>query len=600
MKTLTLLFTTLLTLTATALLAQIDPEVKTLNKSLQPYPQTIHHTFRPVLDSVSHDFTNGMRDDTALYYNIKGARFGRSADSNIRLVYFLHGLGGTQQSWLASHDALDHLYSYHAERPFYNTGSYTNQRDFKNASSEAHKSFSYYENYYLTHYDFADTVFKEKKPYVIGHSQGGLVARDLERRLHEGFGILDSNDRKYWGIITFGTPHAGSYFAVRQDQLARLGSELTSVLIAENLKSSISTLALKVPIFGGLIGAQGEKISDLIGEIHEDQLIDKLFNLAAKDNRDPITKQYGPNSTFLLDTLNQYIDPKMPKGLFYGVEEDPLIWRLVYYMITEDPGSMPKFSANDDSKLTTNMEDLRLKSLANVSIHRGHANYHRAIRNRYLALTPLSPVFAVLALNENFKVTNQSNISEANGNIAVYLSKVNMLYKTILGSYENGNTVTRLVGYDCKKMTVIRRKPIFGGNNSSSWPVYALTTEISHRVGTAGSCPSNYSQNYKVNNRWRRREISYTRVPVYTTTLVETPSDAVVLKPSQMAFPGCLDRYKRPLNEKYDPVLGIIPVGKSKVNHMQMRNCEETEAAMMRIYEADNTYMDRFFKLVKK
>ena len=119
-------------------------------------------------------------------------------------------------------------------------------------------------------------------------------------------------------------------------------------------------------------------------------------------------------------------------------------------------------------------------------------------------------------------------------------------------------------------------------------------------VSTTSSCPNDTSWTHTYTSTiYTQYDITYELEVTTKQTLIETPSDAVVLKPSQMAFPGCPDRYKREMNEKYDPVLGIIPVGKSKVNHMQMRNCEETEAAMMRIYNGDGT-MPYFFKLESK
>ena len=583
-------------LLASTLSAQVDPEVKTLNKPLQPHP--INNTFTPKLDSIERDWTNGLRDDTALYYNVRSSN--RSGlDSNQRLIYFLHGLGGTPNSWKGSYDGLISDYEYRPKRPNY----YTNQKNFINATYEAHSDMGNLKAEYFRDYFYADSVYKRLPPYVIGHSQGGLVARDMDMK-HDSNDVLDTRidytNRRFWGIITFGTPHAGSYFAVNQDDLANLGGELFSRLAVNEVKNFFGNQALKTTMFKGLISSIGLKTEDLIDFVGTD-LVPKMANIAAKDNRDPITKQYGPKmTTYVNDTLN-YSNPNMPKGLFYGVEEDPLIWRISHYMITKDPGEYGDFGANDDSKLATNMEDFRLKLVARVNVHQGHINWHNSrinsFRNHSILLRPF---FQPAILNAQKKIREHTVIKNSNSDAAIYLSKVNLLYKVILGTFADSNTTTNVIGYNCQKTVVIRRKPLFGNNDWTTWPVIATTRAPKHRVGPGSSCPSSYNQHYKVNNRWRRREITYTSTPVVSTSFVETPSDGVVLKPSQRAFPGCLDDHKREMNEKYDPLTGtIVPVGKSKVNHMQMRNCEETKAAMMRIYNGDGS-MPYFFKLVRR
>ena len=271
-------------------------------------------------------------------------------------------------------------------------------------------------------------------------------------------------------------------------------------------------------------------------------------------------------------------------------------------MVTDDPAESKygNFGANDDSDLATNMEDMRLKAKANAIIYKGKANKSRSRRNWFLACAGASSIFlpkvtigcATGAIIANNNMKNYNRIADANRNLKNYLPTVNLKYKAILGAINDSNLYrTDTIGYRCIKTQTVS----FHNNGNVTTTVPRISV-----VSSSSTCPNDTSWTYSYTSSiYTQYNETYELEVITKQTLIETPSDAVVLKPSQMAFPGCLDMHKREMNEKYDPVLGIIPVGKSKVNHMQMRNCEETEAAMMRIYNGDGT-MPYFFKLESK
>lgn len=575
-------------------LAQIDPEVKTLNEALQGDPQHLDNTFRTKIDSIAHDWTNGLRDDTALYYNIN---LNRSAgdDTNLRLVYFLHGLGGTQQSWQGAYQGLESEYSYDGVRPYYNTGAYTNQLSFKNATSVAHASFGDFLSNYVRDFDRDSSIMKRLPPYVIGHSQGGLVARDMDMK-HDSSDVLDAlinpNNRRFWGIITFGTPHSGSYFAVRQHELALLAQDLIDVMVFRGIKDGAGQHQVNKPLSTSFaVTPIANKVLSSWDNF-SDKTIIKIIEMVGKDNSDSITKQYGPNADYLNNTLNQYINPQMPKGLFYGVEEDPLVWRITHYTAGKDPGLYNPFTANDDSKLGDSMERLRVCYESRALVSKGHAKYHKSLSNRY-TWTGGGIISAALKIKHQRISDGYKMIVAGNSRAAVFLSKINLLYKSILGSINDSNLYrTDTIGYRC-----IKSQTVTFYNNGN---VFTTVPRV-QVVSTTPICPNDTSWTYTYTPTiYTQYNETYELEVITKQTLIETPSDAVVLKPSQMAFPGCPDWYKREMNEKYDPITGtIVPVGKSKVNHMQMRNCEETKAAMMRIYNGDGS-MPYFFKLVRR
>jgi hypothetical protein len=576
MKTINLIFTLILWAISTTLFSQIDLEGKTINTPL--HTSSVTTTIKSKLDPVNHDLTNGLRDDTTLYYT--NSNVSRGLDSNQRLIYFLHGLGGTPNSWKGSYDGLINYYQYRPKRPNY----YTNQRNFLNATYEAHANMGTLEAEYFRDYFNADTVYKYSPPYVIGHSQGGLVARDMDMK-HDTNDLLDPRldytNRRFWGIVTFGTPHAGSYFAVRQDEISRLASELTTTLGKNTVTRLFNGAALKVPILKGKLSSVSLTAGELIDELHKDSILDNIFNLIAKDNRDPITKQYGPgDSTYVNDTLGKFINPNMPKALFYGIESDPLIWHLTYFMITKDPGEYGSFGANDDDDLATNMEDMRMKLITQAHVDLGHANWWRGRWWHPQKYT-----------QANIHLSNMSS----NMSTADYLTKANMLYKDVLGTYADSVYTRWLLKRNCTEKTVIKRKRLFNNTYDHYMTLYRY-----YSVNPGCSCgPALTFPNYKIGNRWRSKTLSYTYTDIYGDIIMEVESDAVVLKPSQMAFPGCSDMNKMALREVYNRTTNTFVGVPNSVNHMQMRNCLQTEAALRRIYNGDGT-MPIFFRLEPK
>lgn len=88
--------------------------------------------------------------------------------------------------------------------------------------------------------------------------------------------------------------------------------------------------------------------------------------------------------------------------------------------------------------------------------------------------------------------------------------------------------------------------------------------------------------------------------PIVQNILIETPNDATVLVPSQKALPGCLDDFKREMDEVLDhsnPNWSTMTI-RSGVNHMQERNSDQTDAMLRRIYEGFGT--PSFFKLERR
>src|SRR5690606_23862729 len=90
-----------------------------------------------------------------------------------------------------------------------------------------------------------------------------------------------------------------------------------------------------------------------------------IMRIASKGKHDPITKQYSHTAPYLQDTLNQFTNDCMENALFYGVEEEPVVWRMVYYMLNPSEEFAP-FGANNDDTIVYEMahKEIQFRGLA--------------------------------------------------------------------------------------------------------------------------------------------------------------------------------------------------------------------------------------------
>lgn len=135
-----------------------------------------------------------------------------------------------------------------------------------------------------------------------------------------------------------------------------------------------------------------------------------------------------------------------------------------------------------------------------------------------------------------------------------------MKYKTIKGAVGKDNYTEELLYYKCITIKVVQN--IQNGRTVKQQKVKIVTNPF---------------------------DCNGELIPVYKRVYHEYPSDGTVLAYSQKAFPGCLDKYKHEMLDEN---------GVGNVNHIQMRNCKQTNTSLLKIYNAHN--LPRFFELDPK
>ena len=553
-----------------------DMEPCQLNKNTE-----IKDCFKTKLDSNWRDInlTTIAEDDVSKYKKKK-------LDDTLRLVYFLHGLGGNRGSWSAVHDAHLSDYKYFPYRLDYSEGwesGGSNQRDFQLASEVTQQDMDEGRSRFLNRLGTQGT--EVGLPYVIAHSQGGLVARDLDMKYATGmYPILDSTDRRFWGMVTVGSPHAGALIAINQEAMDALGADLANKLIRPYQKSLLNDINLKIPFYSKRLNSLYNTADKLVYEVST-FLADSLLQMVTKEKRDPITRQYGPNSTYLNDTLN-HSTPDIAKAAFYGIEDDPVLWRIATYMVGKDPSEYNTYQANNDGDLGQNMEDLRLKFIAEAYSTSIQIKNH----NSRLAKCKWWKPWKCMG-NKNLRQERDSLIveKEAWEVASDFLGKANLSYKVIIGGVDpNKMYSVDTVGWKCTKTTVVQSHFI------SVPPIIETKIVTDPADCNWGVSPGQHgplgSGHY----------ISFSTEPIIEKILVEIPTDATVTVPSQKALPGCDIRFVKEMNEVLDhqnPSWDRVII-RSGVNHMQQRNCDQTDAMLRRIYEGYGT--PSFFTLERR
>ncbi|MFT5725464.1 MAG: pimeloyl-ACP methyl ester carboxylesterase [Bacteroidia bacterium] len=494
------------------------------------------------------------------------------AEFDTRLIYFVHGLGGNDKSWDAVDDAHTSEYLYTPLRVDYEE----HQRDFDEASYEVYLEMN---KLRLSALYSADRVLSTDKPYAIGHSQGGLVLRDMDRKYNLNYDAhFQENLRQFYGIVTFCTPHLGANIATSQIPLSKLSADFANLMGNAALKNQVAKFSLKVPFLSKRLLSLSSSASQLVESLSTGLVVDGI-NIMSKGQQAPMTQQYGPFADYVNNTMN-YSNPNTPKALFYAEESDPILFRIATYMIgpaASDFVHYKRFEANDDKQIEKGVNELRAKLLADIISHQNEAEKIRKKINR--TNIPIIGLAYLLTKKSKLNLLEiQEDAIKAETEAVAFIEKVNAMYKTIVGAVDVRRLFKReIVGYWCvkgkKEITV---SIPFKGKQK-------ILIDDKTRVDHPSLCDG------------------INVIPIYGSPAVEQKTDAVITVNTQKGFPGCDSRYKLLLNEVrvYNDQGKLVSIkNQSDVNHIQILNCSQTDEALRRVYEGRGVPI--FFKLKEK
>ena len=284
-----------------------------------------------------------------------GGEFRAVAD---RLVYWLHGLAGTPDNWQKAGLYSKETWEIHSFYPGYThvgmNEAADNLQDFMDTFGDAEAQEQGIDDYRVN--------------FVIGHSQGGIVTRVLEKRYEEFYG---QSERRFHGLVTFGTPHQGAQILNNVDPL---GPNAAAIWAADGCESLLAGPTNEIPciinatindLIPGLIKFFTKDV-DISGAVNLQEIaastcnstLPTLIPVIFEDYTSPISRYYQVGASGI-EELNQF-EHTFYSVAFYGVEEEPVVWKTISSFSLDDPNNFPVFGADYDETVVGIANDLEL------------------------------------------------------------------------------------------------------------------------------------------------------------------------------------------------------------------------------------------------
>jgi hypothetical protein len=447
-------------------------------------------------------------------------------DSNeVKLVYWVHGLSGGYESWSPVQKATQNQFIY----PIINyperlTEGLSVDYSGKENTTVLNIATELIENTietWLTPISGRDT-FNHDHSFIISHSQGGIVARSM-RYVH--LSDPSTYSSYFGGIATFGTPHGGAQIINSSHKTT--GAALPWIIegCTRFIEAEVQNVLNEKWLIDALIPSStlqnfaGQACDGFIGKMVLPVLINSIRKDAAAD--------YAVGNP-LLDTLAAVAaQDTLPVVVFYGVEQEPVLWRLLHTMTyttdTSLSGSIIKndpFGLNDDDELPAEINAKIYDYKGQEAFYRNRAKDFNIAAAACILCGPAHIVLGQIAKSANRK-------ADVYKNAHLWLGNANLVWKRLIGArvdtvYTNG--------YEC----------------------YCNDQLLPNLVPTPAQCVDVNGNSNKC----------YT-IPSIVQHTIEKQNDGVVPVWSQIAYPNAI----------------IAPV-MTNTNHMQERNCDKTKDAL--------------------
>jgi hypothetical protein len=330
--------------------------------------------------------------------------------------------------------------------------------------------------------------------------------------------------RKYYGLVTFGTPHAGADIAITKTQHNAFIQQIASSIFLENAYGTIYNFTSS--FVGSFLDLSG---ADLINKIDE-AIENKLAPLSTGSLHTPTLDEMKPGSSTMNSINNHH--SKLRKVAFYGIEEEPECWRVISGITDTAAEDYPIWQAVRDNHFQDKMEKAR-------AAHEGEIFYLQ---------WELRGAFPV-----GKKRDEKEDELKHRKNAVAFLNNANTQWRYIIGAYHKDSVETKIVD--------------------------KYTVEWEEKYGWLGKWYPRKSVFYSYENarshynmiphsvyKWKNGSINTTQETKQIQKLF--PNDGVVLVRSQRAFPG--------VGKRQDKMEGD--------NHFQERNSPETKRVMKELY----------------
>lgn len=465
-------------------------------------------------------------------------------DTNLKATFWIHGVAGNQNSWgkVAAVTELQDpnlINDYPARQTVAYVLKYDNLEDANLNLIEIAAHMERYMQGELRS-SLLDSL-DERKNIAIAHSQGGILGRTINMLTQTDYRYNPS----YGALATFGSPHRGALIAnsTISNGLAQawLTDGCKAISHAEILTFKNSIWLLDLVVSNQAVANLTSSSCEGLGKTVLPTLIHQLRKPTAENYR------IGSPSLAMLDSFAK--TDTIPVVTFYGIEQEPVMWRVIH-SLTKTSDSIPSGSILYANPFGLNNDD-GLPNYVNqhISIYdskrRSREFEATLIRNTAISALNSAPMYSLVF--DPFKLFYAKKMMEAKAyqDAKVWLSTANPTWKRLIGARRDTSYIE---DYHCECF---------------EWTPNGI--QYSHSfVQNPGDCNQNgLSNNCNV-------------IPRIKHIIFDEPSDGVVTVSSQRGYSG----------RKVGEMVMI------NTNHMQMRNCLETQRRLKELF--DGAYGTQF------
>ncbi len=481
-----------------------------------------------------------------------------------RVVYWVHGLGGTQVSIENAAIATENFsitpipgYAPRKIKSIIPIGSTNVATGTKNTSytdgSMNNAAITLSQNMASSRIvDVPASVRNPQNDFIISHSQGGIVARTYDYRKNNN---LDAIPRQINGIVTFATSHKGAKILNNTSLISAFAANGFTALLAGPEKAVEKSFA------GQLISLFWKNGFDSLKATvrkFTDTIAYKVIPLLFKDNLAPIGQDYMDGAPFLNTLKTNDLVSNTHKASFYGVEDEPVIWRQFNTAIIKKPEEYATFDAADDNKLVQNMNDNQAQYLSKYQMHKADAAYSINLYNN-LAFWNF----------QSFYCSNHCNLPSCrNTSYCEYERHTEVAYEYDKGVqwFANANDEWKLI------IGALEVGPVQDGCIiTSDYNVWECDPNAPQYCGWV-TYTNQYNQGSGIINCAQFNTPTETSLPNISIVKTYKPSDGVVTVESASGYPGL-----------QWPALDMIGS-----NHMQLRNDVNTKKRLNNLFDGLN------------
>ena len=457
-----------------------------------------------------------------------------NAQQKDRMVFWVHGLGGDGSSWQKAAEATQ---VGNAPTGFLTTKIVSAQlsySEFNNAISTASDKLN---QDVVTTWNGLKPQYSgitdKTKNFIIAHSQGGIVSRYMDKRYQDFPQVF--GDRNFGGIVTFGTPHQGAIALNNTPMLLQLIKEgCTDVLAGPFTEGVLKTFPLSLIAKGEDVKAILEPACNFVQE--------KIVPILASDFISPINQDYKVGAAVITE-INS-VQTQTKKVAFYGIEDDPILWRMLYSLREKQPNLFDAFQADPDSRLIGEVNSNLLKYV--LKVNESQSNYDNLGSQFCPWWWYLSRVGTAYCSIHDPRVQkareNQRDIRDAWTKGVNWWLDANNRFKAAVGAAGVAGTSTTL--YECECIS------------------YDMNGNY---VGTQQNTTATPQDCYNQGQSWLTN-CAVVGTTVAAFTLVDVPSDGLVQASSASGYPGAATK----------EMIGS--------NHQQMRNDSNTKDRLNELY----------------